>query len=416
MKTLALVITCIAAGTLAACDGSSQTSSSAIATQSSAATLSSSLPASSSAPAISSSSLAVSSSMPASSSNTAVSSSSIAASNSSAGEASQPGTPNSVSGFASMNALGVATTTGGKGGEVITVTTAEQLKELADSNTPYILLIQGEIDLAGDGITLRSNKTIIGLAGAKLINGGFESNNFNNIIIRNLYMDGNHQRDDGIKINAGSHHIWVDHCTLEDYDDGLLDITRGSTNLTLSWNIFTNHDKNILIGHSDAETGDAGTLKTSLHHNWFKGTIQRNPRVRYGEVHVYNNFYSNINSNISTDADSGDEGYGVASATTAQVLVEGNYFQDVMHPTRSGVPEKFDANGMVSSWFSPPANIVERNNIFDNSGTPETLGTVFEPSTYYSYTLDDASTIPTLIQNGAGAGILDPQAILEASR
>ncbi|KAI8019099.1 putative pectate lyase 21 [Camellia lanceoleosa] len=39
---------------------------------------------------------------------------------------------------------------------------------------------------------------------------------------------------DGIQIKPKSKHIWIDHCSLCDYDDGLIDITRESTDITIS--------------------------------------------------------------------------------------------------------------------------------------------------------------------------------------
>jgi pectate lyase len=47
---------------------------------------------------------------------------------------------------------------------------------------------------------------------------------------------------------------------------------------------------------------------------------------------------------------------------------------------------------------------VQRNNVFVNSGVCEANGTVAEPRTYYSYTLDSTTSVPTLVSAGAGAG------------
>lgn len=55
------------------------------------------------------------------------------------------------------------------------------------------------------------------------------------IIIKNLEFEGCRGPDvDGIQIKPNSQHIWIDHCSLSDYDDGLIDITRQSTNITIS--------------------------------------------------------------------------------------------------------------------------------------------------------------------------------------
>ncbi|KAK6140344.1 hypothetical protein DH2020_025908 [Rehmannia glutinosa] len=61
---------------------------------------------------------------------------------------------------------------------------------------------------------------------------------------------------DAIQIKPNSKHIWVDRCSLSDYGDGLIDITRESTDITISRCHFANHDKTILIGADSSNTGD----------------------------------------------------------------------------------------------------------------------------------------------------------------
>jgi pectate lyase len=279
-------------------------------------------------------------------------------------------------------------TTGGEGGRQVRVTNVDSLKELMDLNDKLIIEVSGTHDLGGSTTALRSDKTLIGVGdNARIINGGLELYKRNNIIIRNIMFI--NAPDDLLKVNQNTTHLWVDHCTFTDGDtpdpdgenhDGLFDITRQSNYITISYCLFLNHSKSILIGHSDSYTDDVGYLKTTLHHNWFNGTIQRHPRVRFGEVHCYNNYYLN------------NELYGVASACEADVVVEGNYFQNVPFPMYVGYAE------------SPDGDLVERNNLFDNSGTPETRGTAFDPKSYYSYTLDPAADVPAIVKANAGAG------------
>jgi pectate lyase len=105
---------------------------------------------------------------------------------------------------------------------------------------------------------------------------------------------------------------------------------------------------------------DRGHLKVTCHHNWFDGTKSRHPRVRFGHVHVFNNYY------VGND-------YGVASTMDAAVMVEGNYFLRVKNHCFVGYAD------------SGPGNLVQRNNVFDNCGsTPQTRGTV--GAFPYSYT------------------------------
>ena len=105
-----------------------------------------------------------------------------------------------------------------------------------------------------------------------------------------------------------SENVWVDHNTFTDepnvdstqplyfgrpyqVHDGQLDITSGSDLVTVSRNVFTEHGKTMLIGSSNTSTTDPGKLRVSVHHNVFRNVQERAPRVRFGQVHVYNNLY-----------------------------------------------------------------------------------------------------------------------------
>jgi pectate lyase len=281
-------------------------------------------------------------------------------------------------------------TTGGAGGPTVTATTAAELTQYATSTTPgpLIIQVQGTITLTAD-IEVSANKTIIGIGTDPTITGaaitldnvvGGSPLSYN-IIIRNLIL-GN-SGSDAITISDKTHHVWVDHCDLSNCSDGALDISHASEYITISWNRFHNQDKTCLLGHSDSNgSEDTGHLKVTYHHNLFEATTQRNPRVRFSFLcHVYNNYYNGVTS------------YGVASTCDAYVLLEGNYFQNVLHPLWSIL-----YSGSPNGWS------IERYNIYDNSGTPQVNppASMPEPSTYYAYTLDPTANIPTIVTNGAG--------------
>jgi pectate lyase len=113
----------------------------------------------------------------------------------------------------------------------------------------------------------------------------------------------------------GAAHVWIDHCSFSDgerldklfppnyaapynqpeqkiaHHDGLLDITNESNFVTVSNNHFFNHDKSLLVGGGDNQPLDAGKLKVTFHHNVFENLRQRQPLIRYGQVHSYNNLF-----------------------------------------------------------------------------------------------------------------------------
>ncbi|MGP3960637.1 hypothetical protein ACTWPT_31975 [Nonomuraea sp. 3N208] len=51
---------------------------------------------------------------------------------------------------------------------------------------------------------------------------------------------------------------------------------------------------------------------------------------------------------------------------------------------------------------------MQRNNIFVNSGAPETNGIVVDPGTYYGYTVDPPQNVPSAVRAGAGVGKIVP--------
>ncbi|ASW54134.1 cellulose binding domain-containing protein [Plantactinospora sp. KBS50] len=268
-------------------------------------------------------------------------------------------------------------TTGGGSAATTTVTTASALTSAVGSTAASVIRVSGTISCSGM-LRVRSNKTILGNPGATIVGCGFNINGDRNVIIRNLtFRDWD---DDAINVQESATNIWIDHNTMSNGYDGAVDIKRGSDFITVSWNRLFNHDKTMLLGHSDDNAAqDVGHLRVTYHHNWFDGTTQRHPRVRFGNpVHVYNNYYYN------------NSGYGVASTMNAGVLVEGNYFDHVSDPYHLG------------EAASGPGTLVARNNYFVSSGSGQTGGSV--ASIPYAYTVDTPSNVKSIVTGGAGAG------------
>lgn len=269
-------------------------------------------------------------------------------------------------------------TTGGAGGSTVTVNSGSQLISEMQSSGPRVIQVSGTISISGMN-DVASDKTIIGLGGSSgITGGGIDVDGVSNVIIRNLNFS--NWDDDAINLQESSTNVWIDHNSFTNGNDGAIDIKRESDFVTVSWNHIFNHDKSMLLGHSDDHTEDVGHLRVTYHHNWFDGSEGRHPRVRFGNpVHVFNNYYLD------------NSGYGVASTMDAGVLVEGNYFEDVDDPTHVGYAA------------SDPGDLVERNNVYDNSGSPESTGGGVN-SIPYGYDLDDPNSIPNLVSNNAGPG------------
>ncbi|MEV4489845.1 cellulose binding domain-containing protein [Micromonospora coxensis] len=268
-------------------------------------------------------------------------------------------------------------TTGGGSAASTTVTSASALTSALGSTSASVIRVSGTISCSGM-LRARSNKTILGNPGATIAGCGFNVSGDRNVIIRNLTF--RNWNDDAINVQESATNIWIDHNTFTSGYDGAVDIKRGSDFVTVSWNRVYGHDKAMLLGHSDDNAGqDTGHLRVTYHHNWFDGSNQRHPRVRFGNpVHVFNNYYRN------------NGGYGVASTMGAGVLVEGNYFENVDDPFHLG------------EGSSGPGTLVARNNHFVNSGSGQAGGSV--RSIPYPYSLDTASNVKSIVSGGAGAG------------
>jgi pectate lyase len=270
-----------------------------------------------------------------------------------------------------------AAATGGEGGEVVQVASEDELTAALETEGPLQIEVTTTISLS-DSADVTSNKTLIGVGTSGGISGStLNVSEADNVIIQNLTFTGSD--DDAINVQYSTN-VWIDHNDVSGASDGGIDIKRASDNITVSWNHMHDQDKNMLLGHDDGNgSEDTGKLHVSYHHNWFDGTNQRNPRVRFGNpVHVYNNFYDGVGS------------YGVASTMDAGVLVEGNYFLDTEDPFHLGEGD------------SGPGSLVARDNVHDNSGEGQQGGSVSDPS--YGYNLDPADQIPSIVSSGAGVG------------
>ena len=213
-------------------------------------------------------------------------------------------------GFATQN----GGTTGGQGGTVVTAKTFAELKSYAESNTKYIINVEGTIKngTTGGKIQVKSNKSIIGVGSTAFLSCvGIEIENQNNIIIQNIKISlvglsdpGTVNGGDCIVIMGTSKNVWVDHCELfsEDPDkqpivgkyDGLLDIRDQTGFITVSWNYFHDHWKGGLVGAGDDDL--YADRKVTYHHNYYNKVKLRVPMYRGATGHFFNNYVKDANS------------------------------------------------------------------------------------------------------------------------
>lgn len=304
------------------------------------------------------------------------------------------GTP---SGFATLN----GGTTGGAGGPIVTVTNFAQFDDYARVRTgPYIIQVQGTINLGTSNARVTSNKSIVGLGTNATLVGNLKAFGVNNVIVQNITFTNPNQVGDGDGFTLDdTRNVWVDHCTFVDCGDGSMDITHGSDWVTVSWCKFyytfnSGHNFVNLIGHSDNNSSeDIGRLHVTFHHNWWSTLcVERMPRVRFGRVHSFNNYFNSPGNN-----------YCFRAARDSEVLIEHNYFQDVKNNWE--LYRTVGADGKIYATNNIQINTTWSSGDPDSVQIPGTniLSAVLNPPSY-AYAPEDATLVPNLIVNGAGVG------------
>lgn len=284
-------------------------------------------------------------------------------------------------GFASVNAMGLETTTGGEGGDVIIADTYTLLNRYAGSNKPYIIIVKGQFESdTYKQVRVGSNTTIIGHGtDATLRNIGLTMDNRENIIIRNLnivdsYVEGDWEGktndNDGIRADS-CHHVWIDHCFLSHCGDGLLDLRKSTNYTTVSYVHFSNHNKTFGIGWTDNPD-----WWLTIHHCWIDNTNQRNPSFGRGKGHLYNNYLSDIDS------------YG-NNSRDATVIVQNSVFERVNKPIEAtGIGVLYaSGNSFINCTGSQKGNLTEMP---------------FDPADFYEYTLDPTNEVKEKVMNQSG--------------
>ena len=267
---------------------------------------------------------------------------------------------------------------GATGGAVPCVVTslansgAGTLRDCAEEGgTLVTFAVSGTIDLSGE-IDVASNTTINGFGQNVTIVGMLDIKEVHNVVVRHLRITGS--GDDAIRV-IRSHTMWFDHLDMSDAADGLIDITSGSTDATISWSHFHDHDKMVLI-NPGKESGVRA--RVTLHHNWFDHGGRRYPSAETSDIHGFNNFYD------------GWSVYGVQISEGARFVSEHNVYAG------SGDPDALKTN--VSG--EGPGEAVSFGDIVQGNVVLELRGSAFTPP--YSYSLDPASTVIGVVTTRTG--------------
>ena len=198
-----------------------------------------------------------------------------------------------------------------------------------------------------------------------------------NIIIRNLSLIGPGAVDiDGADLitNQGKH-VWIDHCTFVDSQDGALD------SKVCDWATYTyNHFYYTARSYSHAYTCGCGwaggtmTLHLTFASNiWGEGCVRRLPQCEDCYVHLVNNYHNCPGNSV-----------GMTIIDNCKALVEGNY-------AAAGVNSPLTGSGSNR-------RVTAREN---NFSAPSVGAQVTMP---YQYTKIAAADVPAALTGDEGAG------------
>ncbi|MFQ1702815.1 polysaccharide lyase family 1 protein [Loktanella agnita] len=284
-------------------------------------------------------------------------------------------------------------------------------------------------------VRIGSNKTLIGLKDARIINGTLLLKEVENVIIRNITFEdswdffpqwdatdgsqGNWNAEYDLIGIEQSTHVWIDHCSFSDgarhdddlppvfgrvkqHHDGLVDIKTMANYITLSNNRFFDHDKVHVIGSSDSRTQNIGHLRVTITGNWYDNVRQRTPRVRFGEVHVYGNLFTPRADGPYSFS------YAIGAGKESRTLSEANLFAlpAAIEPGsvfRHYRGEMAQDNGSLVN--GKPADLLA---LYNAANPDKPLADSVDWTPPYAYQLPDPAELAVSVRKTAGAGHLLP--------
>ena len=311
-----------------------------------------------------------------------------------------------------------ATTPGGAGGTVYHVTS------LADSgpgtlrdavsvgNRTIVFDVAGEIELVSPLFVLGSFITIDGLTapapGITLVgnglimrgNVGLPSNQFpvNDIIVRGLRIRGG--SFDGIQIANGAHHIVIDHVSVTNTGDGLIDITEHAHDVTVSWSILAGGAKAMLVKYN--------AYNVTLHHNLWVDTRNRNPTVAVDDIGTpATAITADIRNNVVWNW---VDGVGTSIHHGAWANVVNNFYASPSSSGSDQLQALIVCDGDCDD--NDPNNVARAYTAGNASGTVipldiNTAGTESAPFAAPAVTITDACTAASAVLAGVGVRPLD---------
>ena len=295
----------------------------------------------------------------------------------------------------------------GSGGLVINYTGKFDFTSISDPCTQWLLPAQTvEIKKTND-------ITILGADGSAAHFGFHIASSSSNIIIRNMTIGllAGAGSADAISIEGMSGgfptNVWIDHNELfssmvecpgagDTSFDGLIDVKKGSDNITISYNYIHDHRKVSLNGFSDDDTA---VRHITFHHNVFSNVGSRTPLQRGGYSHVLNNYLTTITTS------------GVNVRMSGYSLVEGNYFEKAENPVTSRDSSALGFWELRNNNIMTPADFTKYTITWSAStstptkdATDWTTTAAYPVALGYTYSVDPPQCLKDNLLGVAGAG------------
>ncbi|PWC16613.1 pectate lyase [Brenneria roseae subsp. roseae] len=250
--------------------------------------------------------------------------------------------------------------------------------------------------------------TLLGTNGSSA-NFGIWIVNSSDVVVRNMrfgYMPGGPEDGDALRVD-NSPNVWIDHNEIfaknfecagtPDGDttfESAVDIKKGATNVTVSYNYIHGIKKVGLSGSSSSDTG----RNLTYHHNIYSDVNARLPLQRGGQVHAYNNLYTGITSS------------GLNVRQNGIALIERNWFENAKNPVTSRYDgSNFGTWDLRNNNITKPADFTTYNITWDKDSSPyvnaedwKSTGTF--PAVPYSYSPVTAQCVKDKLANYAGVG------------
>ncbi|WP_127475701.1 hypothetical protein [Microbacterium sulfonylureivorans] len=286
-----------------------------------------------------------------------------------------------------------------------------------------------------------SNVTLVGVGDdTGVVGGSLRIRDARNVIVRNLTLTDAYDcfpqwdaNDSGGNWNSAYDNlsvwtatsVWIDHSTFGDgahppasldtvygrpfeVHDGLVDVTHGADLVTMSWNWFQHHDKTDIIGSSDSRLQDRGQHRVTQHHNRWTDIGQRAPRVRFGDVHVYNNLYEQTDASLhETVPGSPFFSYFWGAGRESSIVAESNAVE---------LADPATVSRIIAGWGG--TELSERDTLVDGeivdvlggynatAAAPLSPDVRWAPEDHYAYELTPVRDVAVAVRAGAGAGVL----------